>query len=128
MRERDFQTEFTKWLKYRHYKTGAYELKLTKNTSLPFNALARHQRDALYHAKHGHVVFKIPDDSVGQKPFDAFMLVNVPAYVAVMFYERGQKEFYLIDIDMWVQEEDLSTRKSLTPERAAEIGQVCTLN
>lgn len=127
MRERDFQTEFIKWLKYRHYKTGAYELKLTKEKSLPFKALAPHQRDALYHAKHGHVAYKIPDDSIGQKPFDCFMLVQVPAYVVVMFYERGQRQFYMIDISNWVAEEEQSTRKSLTPERAAQIGTTCVL-
>lgn len=127
MKEKDFQTEFNKWLKYKHYKTGAFELKLTKEKSLPFDAVAPHQKTALYHAKHGNLVYKIPDESYSQKPFDCFMLVMVPAFVVVMFYVRGQKKFYMIPIDNWCDEEYKSKRKSITEEDAMRIGTVCEL-
>lgn len=126
--EANFQTEFSKWLKYRHYKTGAFELKLCKGPSLPWSALAPHQKDALYHAKHGHLVYKITDTGMTQKPFDCFMMVMVPTFVVVMFYKRGQKQFYMIDIDRWCEEEQRGLRKSITPEMAAEMGTLCELN
>jgi len=127
--EKDFQADFNKYLKHIFYKTGAFELKVTEETSLPFGAVKDHQMTALYHAKHGNFVYKIPDDAVSEKPFDAFMLVMVPSYVVVMFRskERGQREFVMIDIDAWISEKKISERKSLTEERAKEIGRVCFL-
>lgn len=127
MLEKHFQTEFGKWLKHKNKTTGAFELKLTKETSLPFNAVQPHQVDALRNAKHGHLMFKIPDDSISQKPFDCFMLVGCAAYVVIMYYVRGKKAFYMIDIDDWMREELASDRKSLTEDRAREIGITCEL-
>lgn len=49
--------------------------------------------------------------------------------MVVSFYTRGTKKFYLIDIDAWMNEVETSKkRKSLTEERAAEIGLTCLLN
>lgn len=126
--EKDFQNAFNRWLKHIFYKTGAFELKATPGTSLPFSAVQDHQETALYAAKHGNLTFKIPDLG-NQNPFDCFMLVMVPAYVVVMFRskERGQRDFYLIDIDAWLEEKQRSGRKSLTEGRASEIGTRCTL-
>jgi len=127
MKEKDFQTEFSKYLKYVHQKTGAFELKLAKDDNIPFDAVKPHQVQALYNAKHSHLIYKIPDDSYAQKPFDCFSLVGVPAYVVIMFYERGQKEFFMIDVDVWVKENTESKRRSLTVTRAREIGMACYL-
>lgn len=127
MVEKDFQLKFNLWLKHRHYKTGAFELKMAKGRSIPFVAVKEHQENALYAAKHGNFTYKIPDDSIGQKPFDCFMLVMVPAFVVIMFYRRGQKEFFMIDIDIWLREKQDSVRRSLTEERAREIGTPCYL-
>jgi len=126
--EKDFQTDFNKWLKSIHYKTGAFELKATPGISLPFNAVQEHQESALFAAKHGNFVFKIPDLG-NQNPFDCFMLVMVPAFIVVMFNskEQKQKEFFMIDIDMWLEEKQRSNRESLTVERAREIGRACQL-
>jgi len=76
----------------------------------------------LRHAKTGTLVWKIPDVGIALKPFDCFVLCRVRAYVAVMFYKRNQKTFYLIDVDIF-----LSETKGLTEERAREIGQECFL-
>ena len=82
--------------------------------------------------KHRRLVHKIADDSIGFKPFDCFHLRGVPAYVVVSFYTRGEKEFYMIDVDMWRKEFENSKkdgqRKSLTKDRAAEIGLTCLLD
>lgn len=128
--EKDFQKEFNKWVKYKYEGSGAFELKICKGKSLPFNAVKDHQIDNLRIAKHSDkgLVYKIPDDSIGVKPFDSFKLVCVPSFVVIMFYKRGQKEFIMIDVDKYVEEVNNSERKSLTEDRAKEIGIVCQLN
>lgn len=74
------------------------------------------------------MVFKIPDAG-WQNPFDSFILSGSDAIIVVMFRckERGQKEFVMIDIEAWLQERKTSERKSLTEERAKEIGNVYVL-
>lgn len=87
-----------------------------------------HQLAALLAVKHNRLAYKIADDSVGFKPFDCFHIRNAPAYVVVMFYKRGTKKFYMIDVDTWERETKVSSRKSLTEDRAGEIGLSCLLN
>lgn len=122
MREKDFQIKFNKWLRNRWNKTGAFELKICKQKSLPFSAVKEHQKEALLSVKHRKLAYKIADDSVGFKPFDTMFYYKSNAHVVIMFYKRGQKEFFMIDIDDWVHEEKISKRKSITSERADEIG------
>lgn len=126
--EKDFQTDFNTWLKYRFKQTGAYELKVTKGGSLPFKRLAPHQELALRKAKSSMVVYKIPDVGYDQKPFDCFALCGVPSFVVVMYQTLEQrKEFYMIDIDTWVKEKETSGKPSVSRERAGEIGTLCVL-
>ena len=91
-------------------------MKITKTSSLPFDAVKEHQVRALWLSKHRKINYKIPDDSMGQKPFDCFVLKGVEAYVVVMFYVRGCKDFYMIDIDDFIQLKKTSTRKSFTED------------
>lgn len=116
-REAKFQTLFNHYVKGVLQKTACYEVKQTESNSLPFSDVQVHQAEALYNAKHGVFVHKIPD--VGyQNPFDSFSLAGVPAYVVIKY----PAFFCLIDIDRFLEERDvLSTRKSLTSERAKEI-------
>jgi len=124
MQEKDFQTKFTRWLKSgSDVPTGAFELKLSKGKSIPFDAVMVHQLAGLRIAKHGRLAYKIADDSQGSKPFDCFLLAGTDAWVVIMFWERGQKEFFLIDVDVFVAEQQNAKRKSLTEQRAREIGQ-----
>ena len=122
--EKNFTTDFNKWLKYRAKFTGAFELKCTNKQSIPFSAVEEHQEDALYAAKHGTVVYKIPDTNITPNPFDTFVLANAPAFVVIMFGAKSD-HFYLIDIDVWQEEKKKSSRKSLTEERAMQIGFYC---
>jgi penicillin-binding protein-related factor A (putative recombinase) len=128
MLEANFQTLFSRWAKYNIDKSMAFELKLEKGKSLPFSAVMEHQLIALKLAKHGKLIHKIADGIAGgQKPFDCFTLAGVPAYVVIMFYRRAQKEFYMIDVDVFINEKETSDRKSLTDQRAKEIGITCLL-
>ena len=121
--ERNFQTDFNKWCKYNIESTTVFELKITKGNSLPFVAVQEHQENALRIAKHSKVVYKIPDDSIGQKPFDSFVMAGTNAFIVIMFHAK-QKEFFMIDIDAWIKEKEFSLRKSITSDRAREIGLV----
>lgn len=123
MKEKDFQLKFTRWLHYRYPANGVFELKICKGTSLPFDAVQPHQVAALVAAQSTGIEYKIPDDTRGTKPFDCFRL-KAPAFVVVQFYSPGSKEFVMIDIDVWINESETSDRKSLTPERALQIGTV----
>ena len=123
MKEKDFQSLFTVWAKRNWKKSAAFELKLTKLKSMPFNKVERHQLIALYDAKYLSMFHKISDMSVGYKPFDCFCLAGAEAYVVVMYYKKGDRKYcYLIDVTAFRAEEQKSKRKSLTEERAGEIG------
>lgn len=123
--ESDFQTKFSRWAKHNLHHSCACELKLVKGTSMPFSAIADHQYLSLRLAKHGTLVYKLSDFSLGAKPFDTVILSGVPAYLVVMFYvARGTKEFYLIDIDTLDRFQTCPTRKnekSLTLDEARSI-------
>lgn len=123
--EKDFQSEFNKLCRYYKFRTAAFELKCTKEKSLAFNKVEPHQKANLLLAKHRCLVFKIPDLG-SQNPFDSFILNSVPAYIVIMF-EAKSREFVMINIDNWVNEEKISKRKSITKDRAYEIGTVYTL-
>lgn len=92
-----------------------------------FDAVKPHQINALKVAKHGKLAYKIPDVGIEQKPFDCIFLTGLPAYVLIMFYKKGEKKFYIIDVDVYEKESIESVRRSLTEERASEIGEVYEL-
>jgi len=121
IKESVFQSRFNRWVKARWNKTALFELKVTSKP-LPFNAVLQHQKDALVAAKHRSLIFKIPDDSRCFKPADCFCLAGEEAYVVIMYYEPRKSTFIMIDIDVFLKEENASKRKSLTEERAREIG------
>lgn len=116
MKERNFQTTFSHWLKSAHKHTGVFELKVAKNESLPFSAVAPHQLQALENVRYGTFAWKIPDCGF-QNPFDCFCLTRQPAWVVVKY----EKFFCLISIDVFLLEMERSKRKSLTAQRACEI-------
>lgn len=128
MLEKNLQTRITRYVKNRwRHGSAAIEVKITKDKSLPFNAVKDHQIAGLSVAKHGTLAYKIPDTGYDQKPFDMFVFQGAGAYVMVMFWKRGSKTCYLIDIDDFLKEKETSDRKSLTEERANEIGEKITL-
>lgn len=121
--ERDIQTKLGAWVKAKWKETAVFEFKVTKDKSIPFDAVKPHQVAALLAANsETGLYFKIPDAMYGYNPFDAFFVRAVSAYVVIMFYRRGQKDFYMIKIEDWIRESKNSKRKSLTEERASSIG------
>ncbi len=127
-KEKEFQREFNKWLRHQdHIGTAVFELKLVKGPSMAFSRVEDHQIEALYHASRDFVVYKIPDDTIGQKPFDCFRIERADAYVVIKFLERGNKEFFMITIEDFVNEINTSHKKSITAGDALRIGERCVL-
>lgn len=123
MRESDFQTKWMAWLRNNYFGNAAFELKITHTDRLPFTALREHQRDALLAVASQNFSYKIADDSRGFKPFDCFALGgNAKAFVVVQFYKPRVRECFAIRIEDWIAESEKSKPRSLTRERAAELG------
>jgi len=120
--EAQFQTKFCRWAKYNIKKSTAFELKLSKGNRLPFANIAEHQFQNLLSVKRSSLTYKISDASYGLKPFDCFTLVKADAFLVVMFYTRGEKEFYMIDIEQLISfMEKHPEKKSITREEASLI-------
>lgn len=114
--EAQFQTLFKRWLTARwHEGTAAFELKRSLTDSIPFSAVEIHQKENLIRASMGFFYYKIPDDSIGQKPFDCFVLSTNRAFIVIAF-GKTIKRFHLIPIDIWCEIERLSERKSVTEQ------------
>lgn len=111
---------------------GIFELKLCKGTSLPFNAIADHQEEALLAISGEEGLYhKISDSVVNmgsketrftkKKPFDCFRVKKQPAYVVIMFYKpRIKKNVYYIPIRSFIKMRDFIDRKSITERMAFE--------
>lgn len=134
MTEKVMQTLFGNYRKNNPpLETEVYELKICKGTSLPFNHLDDHQALALLAAEDSSLYHRLTDQPwmkdrpfpfTFKKPFDCFSLVKVKSFVIVWFYiPRTPKVFYKIPIKVWIKERDSCGRKSLTGQRAREIGQ-----
>lgn len=130
--ERDFQKLFKTWVESNKdiLSNTAFELKFCKNRKpLPFSAVQDHQLVALQEVKNIGKFHKIADQPfipgrmayTFKKPFDCFFLKG-EAYVVILFYEPYEdKIMYWIDVDVFINEMNTSTRKSLTEDRAKEI-------
>lgn len=120
-REAEFTTKFKKWVKLHTLvpACGAYEIKVTPNKRIPFDAVKEHQIDALLAVKNGCFIYKIPDAG-WQNPFDVFLMANQPAYVVLAFTEPRKKvRTYIVDIELFLEMQKESEEfgvKSVTQE------------
>lgn len=115
-------TLFLKYAKKFLPYTFAFEAKICKDPSLPFDAVVPHQVASLYQVKNGTFNFKIPDAG-WQNPFDGLQFSQSMAFVVIFWYQtHNDKRFTMIDIDDWMKESETSKRRSLTYERASAIG------
>lgn len=120
-REAEFGLLFRHWLRANPRPVScAFELKQTTINSLPFSDVQEHQLAALLAVTDSSLLYKIPDDSRGVKPFDMVYLTHADAFVVIKYPDC----FVLIEPQEFIWERDHSERKSLTSERAREI---CTV-
>lgn len=133
MKETQMQTFFKKHLlKHPPTVSEVYELKICKTTSLPFEAVKDHQIKALQEASTG-LFHKITDPPIyygGEtrfnipRPFDCFYIRDVLGYVVLWFYKPREKKIFIkIPIGVFLKEKETATRKSLTEERAKQLGE-----
>lgn len=116
--EAKLTTRFKNWLKNEGMAIGstAIEMKVTTGKSLPFDAVQEHQLLALKQATQ-QLIYKIPDDSRGTKPFDMFILQNAKAFVGVSFLvPRQTPVVYLVPVATWLHLSETAGRKSVTEE------------
>jgi penicillin-binding protein-related factor A (putative recombinase) len=125
MDEKDYYGNITAY--YTAHNDGrsiAWEAKITKKDSILYTALKPHQEEKLLKAERAYGE-KIADVGYAQKPFDGWVLVGAKAVVIVIFYKERKTIVVEIPIRAWVDEcYDNGGRKSLTKERALEIGTV----
>jgi hypothetical protein len=132
MTEKQMQSFWGAYIK-RHLRleSEAYELKITKNNSIPFEALKEHQVDALLRVEQKGLYHRItdqpwmkdrPNTYTLKKPFDCFCLVKAKGYVIIWFYKpRKRRVFYKISINEFLQAKMSSEHKSLTEHEAFMI-------
>lgn len=122
-REAEFGSLFRHWLRSQKQWEGsaAFELKQTREHSIPFSDVQDHQIAALEASQATGLLYKIPDDSRGVKPFDMVFLQFARAYVVI----RYPKFFCLISVGTFTAERDRSDRKSLIESKAREIADIC---
>ena len=121
--ERKFISEWQKWARHQKWKRSfAWEAKVCyDNKPLNFKSdIKEHQLTALKLAKHKILCYKISDLDQLQKPMDGFLLTNCDAFFIIHWVEKGNKEFYMVDIDTIINEINKG-QKSLTKNRAEEI-------
>lgn len=117
-REANFGTLFRHYMRAHPFaESAAFELKQTREDSLPFSDVQPHQIDALLAVKHSNLLYKAPDDSRGVKPFDFFYMHQALAYVVIRYPDF----FCIIDIDKFIDEDKRSQRRSLVSFRARQI-------
>lgn len=120
-RESEFSTKFGRWAKYNWdaEKNPAYfEYKVSRTSSLPFSEVSAKQNTNLQLKKFYH---KFSDFDRMGTPFDAVFFCG-KGYVVIQYYRPRNKEFFIIPIDTFLKEKEISDRKSLTEQRAKEIG------
>jgi len=116
MKEKDYYNAVGKYyLENTTYE--AVEVKITKTNRLSFSCLPEHQESALLNAWY----YKIPDVGISKKPLDIVFKRNEAPLVAI-YYKPDNTQIFEIPIRAWVNEAYGSGDKSLTLERAAEIG------
>lgn len=99
-------------------KSAAIEVKSVNGLSINFSAVKDHQIKALKSAKNGVFYQKISDIGIiNYRPFDAFVLSGVSAYIVICF--DPIKTCYGLEIDIFLSEK--TNKKSLSANRLKEI-------
>jgi len=119
-REQIFTTKFQRWLKHRWIgEPNAYfEIKVSRGLSLPFSDVKDHQVSNLLLKR---VIHKFSDGLRFGTLFDVIMCAG-KGYVVIQYHRPQNKEFFVIEIGAFLLEKKTSSRKSLTEDRAGEIG------
>ena len=118
-REAEFASKFSRWAKHywRDDDPAYFEYKVSLTKSLPFNSVSDKQYANLQIHKFYH---KFSDFDRMGTPFDAVLFCGT-GYVVFQYYEPRNKEFFIMKVQDFIKERDLSGRKSLTEDRARQV-------
>lgn len=149
MVEKDFQREFSKWVRDHSLtvrdvlgKNCVFELKICKLKSISFDSVRENQtlalrgaigRDYCYHKINDLPVANLAGNKkirfTSAKPFDCFFISDAHAYVVIYFYKKnqhkGEREMHCVPFIAWqsIVERNLANgRKSAREEELREIG------
>jgi penicillin-binding protein-related factor A (putative recombinase) len=114
--EAKWQTVWNQYVREKKFY-GYFELKQTNGSSIPFDSVEDHQLEGLSAAKTNGFVWKLSDADMRTKPFDSFYSPPSPAFVVIKFPDG----FYIIPVDRFISEKEISMRKSLTFDRAKKL-------
>lgn len=120
--EAEFTTRFRKWLLHRWPNgTGHFEVKVARTDALSFSEVSLKQETNLRIAKK-KFVHKFSDFDRMGTPFDLVYTEGGGSYIVINYYNVDKDVFYIIEIGEWLEEKIQSKRRSLTFNRAREIG------
>lgn len=124
MQEKDYYAELNKYYT-KHAKeiekSIAWEAKFTRTNRLNFKCLAEHQEEKLLKAEMAYGE-KIADAGLMKKPFDGYVLYKARSFFIAIYFLPRQTEVYEIPIRDFLKEKYAGKEKSLTKDRASEIG------
>lgn len=98
--EKDLYSSFSKFISrnWANRPTAVFELKRTKLPRFNKNLVAEHQIRALKMSGYSSGVYhKISDQSMGQKPFDSFIIKDAKGYLVICF----DRTCHFIDVHKW---------------------------
>ena len=122
--EAKFTTSVQKWMRHNAKKLPiafAWEAKITTGPSIFFAQIPPHQRDALEIAKWEAFCYKISDYDQLKKPCDGVFMRDAGGMLLLYWVRRGNKEFFMIDIDAFLNFEETCGKKSINEEDARKI-------
>jgi penicillin-binding protein-related factor A (putative recombinase) len=103
--------------------TTTWEAKFTRSKYINFKCLAPHQEEFLLQSERS-LNLKIPDVGLSRKLFDGVCMVGAyPVFVAI-YYQPRKTEIYEIPIRAFLKEKYTSGEKSLSIDRARQIGKL----
>ena len=111
MKETQFQVEFGKWImQNKPLYTEFYEYKVTNGGTFNLKQWREkqpHQPRSLKQIRGNVGVYhKISDQSMGQKPIDAFFAVDEESFLVIWF--NKYKEFFMIPIQLVPETDSIS--------------------
>lgn len=121
MKEKDYYAPIKKYYTQHAISSMAVEAKITKTNNLNFNCLMLHQEEGLLNAERC-LAFKEADVGPARKNFDITVLYKATSVLIAIYYIPHKTEIYEIPIRSFLKEKYESNKKSLSKERAREIG------
>lgn len=100
-----------------------WEAKFTRTSRIAYRALANHQEESLVKAQRAYAI-KLADVGLALKPFDGGMFYKASGFFIAIYFTYRKTIVVEIPIDNFLHEKYSSKEKSLTKQRALEIGKV----